>query len=46
MYSVEPTFKLSKGSGKMQGIPSINSSPLNNHYCLAMAQDESKICSS
>ena len=46
MYSVEPTFKLSKGSGKMQGIPSINSSPLGNPFCVAMAQDEDNICSS
>ena len=38
-------IELSKGSGKMEGLYSINTNPLNNEYCKYMSNIDSNICS-
>ena len=39
-------IKYSVMSGKLQGIPALNTSPLNNKYCQSMAKKKDSICSS
>ena len=39
-------IKYSVMSGKLKGIPALNTSPINNKFCQAMAKDKQSICNS
>ena len=39
-------IKYSVMSGKLKGIPALNTSPLNNNYCKAMSKKKDSICGS
>ena len=39
-------IKYSVMSGKLKGIPALNTSPLNNKFCKAMSKKEDSICGS
>lgn len=39
-------IKYSVMTGKLKGIPALNTSPLNNNYCKAMSKKENSICNS
>jgi hypothetical protein len=45
MKKKENKLKVSVMSGKLKGIPSINTSPLNNEFCKMMSKNKKNICS-
>lgn len=38
-------LKISKMTGKLQGVPALNTSPLDNPFCEKMAKNENTVCS-